>query len=45
MVFLNIDEVLMDRVGHAAQVFGYELPKGVVFGLRQLKTRLHTGHR
>ena len=45
MVFLNIDEVLMDRVGHAAQVFSYELPKRVEFGLKQLETSLGMGHR
>lgn len=40
MIFLNLDEVFIDRVGHAAQVFGYELPKGVVFGLEQLAISL-----
>lgn len=36
MIFLNLDELFIDRVGHAAGVFGYALPKGVAFGLEQL---------
>ena len=40
MIFLNLDEVFIDRVGHAAGVFGYELPKGVAFGLEQLRVSL-----
>ncbi len=32
MIFLNLDEVFIDRVGHAAGVFGYELPKGSLLG-------------
>ena len=40
MIFLNLDEVFIDRVGHAAGVFGYALPKGGAFGLEQLRTSL-----
>lgn len=40
MIFIQLDEVLIDRVGHAAGVFGYEIPKGVAFGMVQLAASL-----
>lgn len=40
MIFIQLDEVLIDRVGHAAGVFGYEIPKGVAFGMTQLAQSL-----
>lgn len=45
MIFLNLDEVFIERVGHAAGVFGYELPKGVAFGMKQLRTSLRMHRR
>lgn len=40
MIFLNLDEVFLDRVGHAAAQFNYEIPSGVEFGMRQLANSL-----
>lgn len=40
MIFLNLDEIFIDRVGHAAEVFGYEIPKGVTFGVHHLAASL-----
>lgn len=40
MIFIQLDEIFIDRVGHAAGVFGYEIPKGVAFGMAQLAAGL-----
>lgn len=41
MIFVNLDEVLLDRVGHAAKVFGFTLPSYGVFGVRELVRSLN----